>query len=160
MSMIKHRVFLALLWFIALSLTIYHGLLAFYSWMPTSHWLVYHGVVPIQKEYKVNETLKFRSHTDLHRNVILTFNDILFCREPIANDFERYSSQNTKRLHVAVSGKHYDRYTVWPYSPGVAFPTECYLESNINIHLPFNTTRHIRYDGLLNKNTFKIVEEP
>ena len=88
MTSTRARLYLVLLWFIALSLVIYHGLLGFYTWWPVEYWLEYHSVEPLKKKFAVNEKLKFVSHTDLNHNVILTFNDILFCQNEVG-DFER-----------------------------------------------------------------------
>lgn len=141
---------------IGILILLYHAMYAFYSLVPTGHWFVYHSVVPVKKEFAINERLKFISHTDLKRPVHLTFNDILFCRDPQGGDFERYSQQNTARLHNLIGN---NRYTVWPYSPGVPFETECYLESNIKVHLPMHIERTFRYDGYLSGITFRIVDK-
>lgn len=154
MSTIRYRMYLGLLWFIALSLVGYHLFMAFFSLMPTTYWLEYHSVEPVKDVFKVNERLKFRSHTDLNNEVILSFNDILYCRDE-HGALERYSEQTTRRLHTVIGNDHY---TVWPYSPGVAYPTECCLESNINLHLPLHTDRHFRYDGCFEGKFFKVEE--
>ena len=143
-------------YFIAIVLVIFTGLYVYYRFMPIDHWITYHSVRPIKNEFDVNEKLRFISHTDLHKDSILTFNDIIYCLND-AGKFERYDSQNTKRLHTEVGDKRFDRYTIWPFSPGVAHDAICYLESNINLHLPLHVDRSIRYDGRLEGHLFRIA---
>jgi hypothetical protein len=158
---LQERALTSVAWFVAVVLLLYFGFLAYFMFMPFDNWLTYHSVRPLKSEFEVDEVLKFISHTDLHRDSILTFNDIVFCLND-AGEFERYDSQNTKRLHAAVDGQKFDRYTIWPFSPGVTHPAICYLESNINLHLPLNVDRSIRYDGQKEGHLFTIVpkEEP
>ena len=97
MSVVKARTFLILLWFIAISLIIHYGLLTFYSFTPLTHWIEYHSVEPVRDSFGAHERLKFVSHTDLHRNVNLTFSDALFCRDSVG-DLEQYSQQQTTNV--------------------------------------------------------------
>lgn len=131
-------------------LLISHGALAYFSFMPISTWLEYHEVRPLYEEFDVNETLKFVSTVTMHDELTLRFNDILFCRE--GAEFVRYSSQNTERIHTR-RGEY--EVSIWPYRPGVNYPTECFMESNIVLNLPMNVDRHLQYVG----PTFKIVDK-
>lgn len=144
-----------LAWVVVLNLLIFHGLLFHFYFAPFEHWMKYYSVDPIKPEFEVDQRLKFISHTDLNSSVVITFNDVLFCQDEVG-DYERYSSQRTERSHTKVG---VDRYTVWPYSPGVAYPTTCCLESNITLHLPLHVDRTSVYDGCFEGKTFKIVEK-
>jgi hypothetical protein len=151
----SHKALTVVAWIIALSLVITQGLFFFYTFMPISYWITYNSVTPLNEEVCVNDTIKFITSSNVYRPVGLKFNDILYCRDRDTNKYERYNEQNTSR-GLAVPGV--SRLTVWPFNPGVAYPTTCYLESTITLRLPLHVNRPFRYDGLEEGKEFKVKE--
>ena len=142
-------------WIIAIGLVLTQGMFFFYSFMPTSYWLTYESVTPLNDEVCVNDTIKFVTLSNVYHPVGLRFNDILYCRDRDSGQYERYNEQNTRRSR---SEPGTGRLSVWPFNPGVAYPTTCYLESNVILRLPLHVNRSFRYDGLAEGQEFTIRE--
>lgn len=139
---------------VAVSLILFHLAWAFYRFMPAGFWIDYHSVIPKQMEFFTDQKLRFVSHTDLNRPVLITFTDTLYCREPGGGDFERYAIQTNHRMHTILGD---NRYTSFLFSPGVPYATTCYLDTITTLHLPLHVERHIYYSGFEHNHLFKIV---
>ena len=151
----SHKALTVVAWIIAIGLVFTQGLYLFYAFMPISHWIEYRSITPLNEEVCVDDTIKFVTESSVYHPVGLRFNDILYCRDRNTNEYERYNEQNTRRS-LSVPGVN--RLTVWPFNPGVAYPTTCYLESNVTLRLPLHENRSFRYDGLAEGQEFTIRE--
>jgi hypothetical protein len=151
----SRRALLFVAWVAALGLVFTHGSYFYYRFMPIDTWLEYHSVRPVKEEVCINDTIKFVSDTTLNTDLVMRFNDILYCKDPNTDTYERYNSQNTERLHSIRSKRVL---TVWPFNPGVSYETTCFLESNIRIEFPMNVIRTIRYSGFETGATFNVVK--
>ena len=146
-------------WIIAISAVAYQATMAFYAWMPEKFWIEYNDVTPLLPVTTTNTDIIFVSDTNLKRNVILTFNDILYKYKEPENRWIRYDSQESHRLHNIYDPDHvYNRLTQWPFKDGVELPGLYCLESNIELHLPFGIHRSFRHDGCKKGITFEVVE--
>jgi hypothetical protein len=127
----------------------------YYLHMPLSHWVEWHHIGPIRSEVKAGTKIMMTTSTTIKKEVRLSFNDILYCKDPEIGEYARYSEQNTQR---AAAHPQENRVTNWPYTPIPNYETICYINSNTTVHFPTNQIRVSHWDGLANKQFIKVVE--
>jgi hypothetical protein len=103
------------------------------------HWVEYETVKPLKPVVKVGQPLEFVSIKDTHRGCDLTFNDILYCKNGSPETYRYYASQDSGHINcMSEAGQALQ----WRFRHRVTEPTECYLQSNITLHLPWGIKKH------------------
>jgi hypothetical protein len=116
----------------------------YYQVMPIEHWVDYEAVKPLKQVVKVGQPLEFVSVKDTHRRCDLTFNDILYCRNGDPDNYRFYADQNSGHINcLSEKGQALQ----WRFRHRVNEPTECYLQSNIVLHLPWGIKKHLTIQG-------------
>jgi hypothetical protein len=122
----------------------------YYQVMPITHWVNYETVKPLKQVVKVGQPLEFVSKKDTHRRCDLTFNDILYCRNGQPDNYRYYASQDSGHINcMSEAGQALQ----WRFRHRVTEPTECYLQSNITLHLPWGIKKHQTIEG----DIFRVV---
>jgi len=124
--------------------------------LDAEHWIEYHDVVPLYESVQVGTFQKFVTTTTVHKDTPLKFNDILYCKDPVTFNLERFNEQNTKNdlARERVKGK-----TIWPYSPMPSFETECCADHNVTVNPGKKfIERPIRFNGCDKGYYWRVVE--
>ena len=151
----EYKAFNLALWIVAILFAGYQGYSLYYQLMPAEHWVEYHDISPIAKQFNAGHSAFMISTVTVNNPSSIRFNDILFCRSPMTGSWSRYSDQSTVRLHSTEGSK---RPTEWTYSPLPPYDTECYIESNIVLYVGNHVRKSFRYDGLEHGKTFRVVQ--
>ena len=116
----------------------------YYQVMPIEHWVEYETVKPLKPVVKVGQPIEFVSIKDTHRRCDLTFNDILYCKNGDPESYRYYASQDSGHINCM---SEVGQALQWRFRHRVMEPTECYLQSNITVHLPWGIKKHQTLQG-------------
>lgn len=77
------------------------------SYMPASHWFVYHKVEPIKDEFAVGERLRFYSTRTVNKAIRFEWSDALYCDFGDGQGFGTYSIYESANSAIIVPQENF-----------------------------------------------------
>lgn len=112
--------------------------------MPISHWIEYKVVKPAQTQFTYEEPLVFNSIFKVNKEVDVFYTDTLKCNiEDKFGFFSQFTSQG-----IGVSPQKEIKDVNWTFQGKKPLPPRtCYLDTVVEIHLPYGIKKHQRIIG-------------
>ena len=119
---------------------------SFFRVAPITLWVEYENIRPAKLEFEIGEEMRFISNVKIRFSPHIHWNDVLMCEDPKTQIFVRIDEFESSSIKAENRLPETDVYWQWngklPKSP-----TTCYLNSQIQLHLPFGITKDDAFNG-------------
>lgn len=120
------------------------GEYVYFRIMPMSHWVEYKVVKPIKTQFSYDESLVFNSIYKVNKEANIYYTDTLRCN--IEDQFGFFSQATAQGIGIAAQKELKD--VDWTFQAEKPLPPRtCYLDTVIEVHLPYGIKKHQRIIG-------------